>query len=81
MTTVSVPVEITHSRFSDRARGHARVHEIITGRVRVLYEAIGAHGDALAMNETSRADMHVHSTASQAHGRTMDTMHTSLATP
>jgi glycosyltransferase involved in cell wall biosynthesis/predicted metal-dependent phosphoesterase TrpH len=38
---------------------------MVTGRARVLYEAARGRGDALAMNQTSRVDMHVHSTASQ----------------
>jgi len=43
----------------------ARVHEKVTGRVRFLYESGGQRADVKYMNETSRADMHVHSTASQ----------------
>jgi glycosyltransferase involved in cell wall biosynthesis/predicted metal-dependent phosphoesterase TrpH len=44
---------------------HPSVHEMVTGRKRVLHGSLCRRTNPVAMNEHSRADMHVHSTASQ----------------
>jgi glycosyltransferase involved in cell wall biosynthesis/predicted metal-dependent phosphoesterase TrpH len=48
-----------------RPRRPCTVHQIVTERERVLHGAGRRRANAVLMNENSRADMHVHSTASQ----------------
>src|ERR1700722_7874332 len=51
--------------FCERRRPHAAVHNKVTERQRVLHCPKATRANAVSMNEHSRADMHVHSTASQ----------------